>query len=160
MQSTIKKPTIPHSHFMATPTSVGHVGLRCGCVKFKSQPLITLNTHQQACNSQHSQLSYTRSQPKQLSLPETLYKVRVVFCKPVHAVRVRGGPHNLNHDSFTAKPSSHHVHVTLEVTPPTSPCPTLSGLKGRGRQVSPEESQHMMVGYQWTLWRLWTLSSF
>ena len=28
--------------------------------------------------------------------------------------------------TLTAKPSSHHVHVTLWVTLPTSPCPTLS----------------------------------
>ena len=31
-----------------------------------------------------------------------------------------------SHYSFIAKPSSHHMHVTLWVTPPTSPCPTLS----------------------------------
>ena len=64
------------------------------------------------------------------SLPsqkQTPHKVRVVFSKPVHAVRVRGGPPGPNHDSFTAKPSSHHVHSTLRVTLPTSPCPTLSG---------------------------------
>ena len=54
------------------------------------------------------------------------YKVRVVFSKHVHALRARGGQPGPNHDSFTAKPSSHHVHVTLRVTPPTSPCPTLS----------------------------------
>ena len=37
-----------------------------------------------------------------------------------------GGPPSANHGLFNAKPSSHHVHVTLQVTPPTSPCPTLS----------------------------------
>ena len=31
-----------------------------------------------------------------------------------------------NHGALTAKLSSHHMHVTLWVTPPTSPCPTLS----------------------------------
>ena len=46
--------------------------------------------------------------------------------KPAHAARARIGPHSANHDTLTAKPSSHHVHVTLWVTPPTSPCPTLS----------------------------------
>ena len=55
-----------------------------------------------------------------------LCKVRVVFSKPVHAVRAWGGPPGTNHGLFKAKPSSHHVHSTLPVTPPTSPCPTLS----------------------------------
>ena len=31
-----------------------------------------------------------------------------------------------NHGLFKAKPSSHHVHSTLPMTPPTSLCPTLS----------------------------------
>ena len=52
--------------------------------------------------------------------------LRVVFCKPIHALRVRGGLPSPNHGPFTAKPSSHHVHVTVRVTPPTSLCPTLS----------------------------------
>ena len=55
-----------------------------------------------------------------------LCKVRVEFSKPVHAVRAWGGPPGTNHGLFKAKPSSHHVHSTLPVTPPTSPCPTLS----------------------------------
>ena len=55
-----------------------------------------------------------------------LCKVRVVFSKPVHAVRLWGCPPGTNHGLFKAKPSSHHVHSTLPVTPPTSPCPTLS----------------------------------
>ena len=52
--------------------------------------------------------------------------VRVAFSKPSHAARVRIGLPGANHDPFTAKPSSCHVHVTLRVTPPISPCPTLS----------------------------------
>ena len=44
----------------------------------------------------------------------------------VHALRARGGQPGPNHDSFAAKPSSHHVHVTLRVTVPTSLCPTPS----------------------------------
>ena len=52
-------------------------------------------------------------------------KVRVVFSKPVHAVRARSGPAGTNHGLFKAKPSSHHVHSTLPVNPPTSPCPTV-----------------------------------
>ena len=43
--------------------------------------------------------------------------------KPVHAARARIGP-DPNHGTFAAKPSSHHVHVTLRVTAPTSLCPT------------------------------------
>ena len=31
-----------------------------------------------------------------------------------------------NHGLFKAKPSSHYVHSTLRIPPPTSPCPTLS----------------------------------
>ena len=48
----------------------------------------------------------------------------VVFSKPVHALRVGGGPSGANHGLFKAKPSSHHVHSTLQVTPPTSLYPT------------------------------------
>ena len=43
------------------------------------------------------------------------YKVRVTFSKPVHAARARIGLPGLNYGTFTAKPSSHHVHVTLHV---------------------------------------------
>ena len=46
--------------------------------------------------------------------------------KTVHAARARVGPHGPNHGTLTAKPSSHHVHVTLWVALSTSPCPTLS----------------------------------
>ena len=56
----------------------------------------------------------------------TSYKVRVEFSNPIHTVRVRSGPPIPNNDRFIAKPSSHHVHVSLWVTPPTSPCPTIS----------------------------------
>ena len=52
--------------------------------------------------------------------------LRVVFCKLVHALRARGGPPGPNHGPFTAKPSSHHVYVTLRATPPTTSCPSLS----------------------------------
>ena len=48
------------------------------------------------------------------------------FSKPVHAARARIGPPGPNHGALTAKPSSHHVHVTLRVTPPISLSPTLS----------------------------------
>ena len=40
--------------------------------------------------------------------------VRVVFSKP------RIGPPSANHGPFTVKPSSCHMHSTLQVTPPTS----------------------------------------
>ena len=42
-----------------------------------------------------------------------LYKVRVAFSKAVHAARARAGPPGTNHGTFIAKPSGHHVHVTL-----------------------------------------------
>ena len=53
---------------------------------------------------------------------------------PVHAVRARGGLPGANHALFKAKPSSYHVHSTLQVTPPTSPCPTLSADAERARR--------------------------
>ena len=40
-------------------------------------------------------------------------QVRVAFSKPVHAARARVGPPGPNHGAETAKPSSHHVHVTM-----------------------------------------------
>ena len=43
----------------------------------------------------------------------TPYNMRVVFSKPVYAVRARGGLPSPNHGLFAAKPSSHHVQVTL-----------------------------------------------
>ena len=48
--------------------------------------------------------------------------------KPFHAARARIGTLSANHGLFTAKPSSCHAHTcsTLQVTPPTSSCPTLS----------------------------------
>ena len=46
--------------------------------------------------------------------------VRVAFSKPSHAARARIRPPGANHDPFTLKPSSYHVHSTLRVTPPTS----------------------------------------
>ena len=49
-----------------------------------------------------------------------------MFSKPVHAARAGIGPPGPNHGTLTAKPSSHRVHDTLRMTPPTSPCPTLS----------------------------------
>ena len=55
-----------------------------------------------------------------------LCTVRVLFSKLVHAVRAWGGPPGTNHGLFKAKPSSNLVYSTLTVTPPTSPCPTLS----------------------------------
>ena len=73
--------------------------------------------HAHSLTRMHYRFSYTCPEPKK-PFPyqkRTPYKVRVVFSKPVHA---RSGPPGLN---FTAKPSSHHVHVTLRVTTPTSP---------------------------------------
>ena len=39
---------------------------------------------------------------------------------------MRIGPSRANHDPFTVKPRGCHVHNTIQVTPPTSPCTTLS----------------------------------
>ena len=47
------------------------------------------------------------------------YKLRIVFSMPVIAAGARIGPPGPNHGALTAKPSNHHVHVTLLVTPPT-----------------------------------------
>ena len=55
-----------------------------------------------------------------------LCKVKIVFSKPVHAVRVGGGQPGTNCGPFKVKLSSHYVHVTLWVTPPTFLCHTLS----------------------------------
>ena len=60
--------------------------------------------------------------------------VRVAFSKLTHATKPRVGPPGANHGPFTAKPSSCHVHSTLWVTPPTSPCPTLSADTELARQ--------------------------
>ena len=49
--------------------------------------------------------------------------MRIAFAKPVHAARARIDPHGPEHGTFTAKPTSHHVHVILRVTPLTSHCP-------------------------------------
>ena len=46
--------------------------------------------------------------------------------KPLHAARARISSPGPYHGALTAKPSSHHVHVPLWVTPPISPCPTIS----------------------------------
>ena len=73
----------------------------------------------QALTPAQSLSSLSRQKP-------ALCKVRVVLSKPVHAIRAWGGPSGTDHGLFKAKPSSHHVHSTLRVIPPTSPCPTLS----------------------------------
>ena len=87
---------------------------------------LTMPTHDHAMVSTigcHTQAQSPSSLPCQKSTP---YMVRVVLSQPVHVVRLRDGPSGPNHGPSTAKPSSHHVHVTLWVTPPTSFCPTLS----------------------------------
>ena len=78
------------------------------------------------CGSLVSLLLFIHPPSSFLCQKSTPYKERVVFYKPVHALRGRDGPPGPNHDSFTAKPCSHHVHVTLQATSRTSPCPTFS----------------------------------
>ena len=88
---------------------------------------VTLTVNEHAIVSTlgcHTLTQSPSSLPCQKSTP---CKVRVVFYKPVYAVRVRGGPPHPNHCSFTSKSSTYHVHVTLWVTPPTFPCSILSG---------------------------------
>ena len=46
--------------------------------------------------------------------------------QPIHVSRGRIGPPSANHGPFTTKPSTHHVHSILLLTPPTSPGLTLS----------------------------------
>ena len=72
----------------------------------------------------------------------------VAFSKPPHTARPRIDPPGANHDHFTAKPSSCHVHSTLQVTPPTSPCPTLSADAGPACQRA-----ETIFSAQCTVWR-------
>ena len=46
--------------------------------------------------------------------------------KPICANMARIGPPSANQGISTDSHNSQHVEVTLWVTPPTSPCPTLS----------------------------------
>ena len=47
--------------------------------------------------------------------------MKIAFYKPVHEAMARIAPLNPNYGSFAAKPSSHHVYTTQQVTAPTSP---------------------------------------
>ena len=49
-----------------------------------------------------------------------------MFSKPICANKARIGPPSANQGISTDSHNSNHVQVTLQVTPPTSPCPTLS----------------------------------
>ena len=102
-------PGTTHGLFKAKP-SIHHVHSTLRMLR-----MITIGCHTPA------------PRPSSLSCQKAaLCKVRVVFSKPVHAVRVWRGPPGTNHGLFKAKPSSHHVHSTLRMIPPTSPCPTIS----------------------------------
>ena len=102
-------PSPSHDSFTAKPSS----HRACAC---HPAPLL------QACNSQplgcHTPAQSWSSLPCHKSTP---YKVRVVFCKSVYAVRVSGGPPGPNHDCFTAKrrhvtqsqPQLFHSHETM-----------------------------------------------
>ena len=75
---------------------------------------LTMPTHQQTCNSQHYGCHTPAQSPSSLPCQKpTIYQVRLVFAKHVHAVRAGGGPPGTNHGTFKAKPSSHNVCVTL-----------------------------------------------
>ena len=83
------------------------------------------------------------------------HKVIVEFSKPVHAVRVRIGPPGPNHAPLTDKPSSHHVYIILQGTPPTSHCPTVPPfLLTQNQRISAEIvfflcDQKCTVGFNW-----------
>ena len=51
---------------------------------------------------------------------------RRLFSKPIRAKEERNGPPSADQGLSTAKPRSSHAFCTLQVHPPTSPCPTLS----------------------------------
>ena len=54
------------------------------------------------------------------------HKVRAVFSKPICANKARIGPPSANQGISIDSHNSQHVQVTLWVTQPTFPCPTLS----------------------------------
>ena len=60
--------------------------------------------------------------------------MRVAFSKPTCVNYARGGPLSVNH--MEASHNSHHVHVTLLVTQPTSPCPTFFANTEPARKLS------------------------
>ena len=67
---------------------------------------------------QHAIASILQHSKHPLRVQATFPKVnplqlRVAFFKPVHATRARSDQPGPNHGTFTAKLSSHHVHVTL-----------------------------------------------
>ena len=102
----------------------------------KTEPKWTFSYDKQTCdfNHVHSLMSMQQSAflaehlfRTQTALPchkRTAYKVRVLFSISSFMQPVRIGPPSANQFLFTAKPSGYHVHSTLWVTPPTSPCPT------------------------------------
>ena len=72
--------------------------------------------------SQHSWPANTILSQK-LSLLSEMKLLRLAFFKLICATKARTGPCA---NQGSASHNSHHVHVILPVTPPTSPCPTLS----------------------------------
>ena len=77
----------------------------CSCVSFAWHSVVTC------------------SELKQPFLPEmNPLQGESSVSKPVHAAKARVGPLGAKNGAFAAKPSSHHAHVTLWMTPPTSPC--------------------------------------
>jgi len=56
--------------------------------------------------------------------PEDIVR-RQFFSEPICAKEERNGPPSANQGLSTAKPRSSHAFCTLQVHPPTSPCPTV-----------------------------------
>ena len=79
-----------------------------------SLTLTTVNEHTIVCSiSCHTPAQSPRSLPCQRNQSST--EVRVVFLKPVHAVRLGSGPPGSNYGPFKAKPNSYHMHITKSV---------------------------------------------
>ena len=90
--------------------------------------IFTTSSHYRVCNSQHSQLSYTHSELKQPFLPE---EARILFCKPVHALRARGSQPSPNATKALSQQPSRACHPagnpthSLLLHPPSTVSPFL-----------------------------------
>ena len=106
----------PYLHFYLSPAS-------------KIAPRCTFSQNKQTSNLSltHSLMSTLVSTISWL-LPAQSPRSLPCQAKPVHAAKARITPPSSNHawPFFTAKPSSYYVLSTLWMTPPNSPCPTLS----------------------------------
>ena len=108
----------PHFHFCQSPdskTEPSYNKQTCGLL-INELCLVSILGRQTPIQSQKS-LYCQKWRP---------YKVRAVFSEPICTNKARIGPPSANQGISTDSHNSQHVQVTLRVTPPTSPCPTLS----------------------------------